>query len=445
MLSVVMDVAIGLLFIFLLYSLLATSIQEAVATIMHQRANMLYKGIKSMLTNTRPSKGPLGDLGWYLYRYIWRELFAWLNRLVGQNRSYSLYNNFYQHPIIKNYGQNQLFKKPSYLSAENFATILVETLKDLDGSNRNKTATFAMLQGVLEAKRNLIEPETYSILTFHMNEAAGDIDVLKFRLAKWYNDTMDRVSGWYKRSTQFKLFIIGIAMSITMNIDTIEIADYLSENKTARAQLAEMGAAAAGKSELKGQDSAIAKEVMDSIKADLKAVNTLVGLGWGDYGRSDTAFRKYALDISPTSKRFKAYAANIGTATTIYDSLLTDACQKRDATIAGSADCIRFLKLIDSLHSYKQPIIKQYAFAMLYGTEEFDNSLKRSYVLGFRMWAFRKWLGFLITAFAIGMGAPFWFDLLNKFVSLRSSVKSVNSSGSTTRNNDAGNNTDIDG
>lgn len=445
MLSVVMDVAIGLLFIFLLYSLLATSIQEAVATIMHQRANMLYKGIKSMLTNTRQSKGPLGDLGWYLYRYIWKELSAWLNRLVGKKRSYTLYNNFYQHPIIKNYGQNQLFKKPSYLSAENFATILIETLKDLDGSNRNKTATFAMLQTVMDAKRNLIEPETHSILTFHLNEAAGDIDVLKFRLAKWYNDTMDRVSGWYKRGTQFKLFLIGIAMSVTMNIDTIEIADYLSENKTARAQLAEMGAAAAGKSELKGQDSAIAKEVMDSIKADLKAVNTLVGLGWGDYGRCDTAFMKYALDISPWRDRYQAYMANIDTATTIYNNLLKDARQKRDSTLIGSPDCFRYTQIIDSLDTYRKIIIDQQAFAMLYGTDEFDNGLKRTYVLGFRLWAFRKWLGFLLTAFAIGMGAPFWFDLLNKFVSLRSSVKSVNSSGSTTRNNDAGNNTDIDG
>ena len=445
MLSVVMDVAIGLLFIFLLYSLLATSIQEAVATIMHQRANMLYKGIKSMLTNTRKSKGPLGDLGWYLYRYIWKELSAWLNRLVGKNRSYTLYNNFYQHPIIKNYGQNQLFKKPSYLSAENFATILIETLKDLDGSNRNKTATFAMLQTVMDAKRNLIEPETHSILTFHLNEAAGDIDVLKFRLAKWYNDTMDRVSGWYKRGTQFKLFLIGITMAVTMNIDSIEIADYLSENKTARAQLAEMGAAAAGKSELKGGDSSIAKEVMDSIKADLKAVNTLVGLGWGDYGRSDTAFMKFALNISPWRDRYKAYKANIDTATTIYNNLLKDARQKRDAAIMGSPDCFRYIHIIDSLHTYKKTIIDQQAFAMLYGTDEFDNGLKRTYVLGFRLWAFRKWLGFLITAFAIGMGAPFWFHLLNKFVSLRSSVKSVNSSGSTTRNNDAGNNTELDG
>jgi hypothetical protein len=28
-------------------------------------------------------------------------------------------------------------------------------------------------------------------------------------------------------------------------------------------------------------------------------------------------------------------------------------------------------------------------------------------------------LGFLITALAIALGAPFWFDLLNKFVNLR--------------------------
>lgn len=33
------------------------------------------------------------------------------------------------------------------------------------------------------------------------------------------------------------------------------------------------------------------------------------------------------------------------------------------------------------------------------------------------------WLGWLITGFAISLGAPFWFDLLNKFVVVRSAVK----------------------
>lgn len=34
-----------------------------------------------------------------------------------------------------------------------------------------------------------------------------------------------------------------------------------------------------------------------------------------------------------------------------------------------------------------------------------------------------SFFGWLITAFAISFGAPFWFDLLNKFISIRSSVK----------------------
>ncbi len=32
-------------------------------------------------------------------------------------------------------------------------------------------------------------------------------------------------------------------------------------------------------------------------------------------------------------------------------------------------------------------------------------------------------LGWILTAVAISMGAPFWFDMLNKVVAVRSSVK----------------------
>ena len=33
------------------------------------------------------------------------------------------------------------------------------------------------------------------------------------------------------------------------------------------------------------------------------------------------------------------------------------------------------------------------------------------------------WLGWLLTAFAVSFGAPFWFDLLNRFMVVRSTVK----------------------
>ncbi len=35
-------------------------------------------------------------------------------------------------------------------------------------------------------------------------------------------------------------------------------------------------------------------------------------------------------------------------------------------------------------------------------------------------WLNRHWLGFIITSAALSLGAPFWFDLLNKLVSMRS-------------------------
>jgi hypothetical protein len=51
---------------------------------------------------------------------------------------------------------------------------------------------------------------------------------------------------------------------------------------------------------------------------------------------------------------------------------------------------------------------------------------KYNYVLGVSKEAkFTGWtiLGWLITAFAISLGAPFWFDLLNKLMQVRNSVK----------------------
>ena len=40
-----------------------------------------------------------------------------------------------------------------------------------------------------------------------------------------------------------------------------------------------------------------------------------------------------------------------------------------------------------------------------------------------------KALGLLLTAFAISQGAPFWFDLLNKIIVIRSTVKPREKSG----------------
>ena len=50
--SSVLNIVIGLSLIYLLYSLFATALQEAVVTFRQRRARMLFRGIRSMLSNT---------------------------------------------------------------------------------------------------------------------------------------------------------------------------------------------------------------------------------------------------------------------------------------------------------------------------------------------------------------------------------------------------------
>lgn len=458
MFSIVLDVVIGLLFIYLLYSLLATSVQEFIATILHSRANTLYKGIRSMLTNT-PRNTWYKGLNGILTINSKNPLYKGIRSLISktpENRPITvptedkepLHKQFYDHPIIKNYGQNWLFKKPSYLSAENFVNVLLETIKGMKTENDNKFVTFSMVKDIVEDATKNLDADTRKILLFHLNEAAGDLDVFKTRLAKWYDDTMDRVSGWYKRNTQFWLLATGIVLAVAMNIDSVEIVNYLSDNKTAREQLAQMGAAAAGNQHLSGKDSLIADEAMDSIRANISRVTTVVGLGWGDYGSSDPAFKNLILKAAKEKQPalINAFDANLTKADSIYNDQLQKAETACDSAFKNKTkDLPRLLHLTDSLQRNKENIITQEQFSMLYSDDNFSTRLKWKYVLCFRLKDTRKWLGFLITAFAISLGAPFWFDLLNKFVSLRAAVKSVNSSGSTTKNNNADSNPELDG
>jgi len=56
----------------------------------------------------------------------------------------------------------------------------------------------------------------------------GDyLQVLRSNIETWFNDSMDRLSGWYKRKAQLTAFIIGFLIAIFLNVDTINIANQL--------------------------------------------------------------------------------------------------------------------------------------------------------------------------------------------------------------------------
>jgi len=57
-----------------------------------------------------------------------------------------------------------------------------------------------------------------------------------------------------------------------------------------------------------------------------------------------------------------------------------------------------------------------------WNTTEAQKLLSQGVLTNKRAWT-RKLIGLLITALAVSLGAPFWFDMLNKFMVVRSTIK----------------------
>lgn len=59
-------------------------------------------------------------------------------------------------------------------------------------------------------------------------------DHLKLELEKWYDASMDRLSGQYKRKTQWAAFLIGICGALLFNLDSLEFSRNVWENAALR-------------------------------------------------------------------------------------------------------------------------------------------------------------------------------------------------------------------
>ncbi len=68
-----------------------------------------------------------------------------------------------------------------------------------------------------------INTNTVLFLRSLWQESGADVGTFKVKLEQWFDDTMQRATGWYKRYTQFVLFIIGMVMAVVFNVDTIAI------------------------------------------------------------------------------------------------------------------------------------------------------------------------------------------------------------------------------
>jgi hypothetical protein len=213
-----LDVAVGLAVVYFILSLLASTINEGIATFLGLRAKTLETWLVSVLDDKTPQ--------------------------------------FLGHPLIDPSTQKGK-RGPSYIATEVFSAAVLT----MDGAHELPKTVNAAIERLPSQKLKDVA---------HALEASGAHDVAELRaeLERWYDSAMERVSGWYKRRVQLYLALIGLVLAILVNADTMSIVSSMWSDKTVRAAVV----AEAGRVQ-KGDLSHAADQV--------KAIRSLeVPLGW---------------------------------------------------------------------------------------------------------------------------------------------------------------------
>lgn len=200
--STVLDTAIGLILVYLLLSLICTTINEWIAGIFKTRAKFLEQGITRLLAGQK-LPGP-----------------------AGADPTIDLLKSFYAHPLVSSMveihdmSQPEKDTHPSYLDPRGFASVLM----DLVTPNHPGTITFADLElGIKELPPGRVRTALLALV----QNADGDLDRAQRNIEAWYNAAMDRVNGWYKRHMQWVTVVVAISLALATNADTLKISSRL--------------------------------------------------------------------------------------------------------------------------------------------------------------------------------------------------------------------------
>jgi hypothetical protein len=400
--NVVLDVFIGLIFIFLLYSLLATIIQEIFASRFGLRARMLQKALRRMLEDdNNTGQGNLTRFSIFSY---WIDIVDNIIRFFRPlNSPNSLLSRFYSHPAIKYLGESKLFKKPSYLHSHNFSKTLIQLLRgeEYDGRNENESV---LIKQALDTNSIQIDRETLRQLRMLFADARQDSYLFKVKLEDWFEETMERATGWYKKQTQVILIWIGFILAAAFNVDAIAITKILMKDKKAREQIVQLAA-----TRVKDYGSLI-----DTIKSVTISRSDIIVRDSTSKVTHDTSTVDTTISITFRDKFLDSVRSNLQNDALEVQGILglRGFAMKKDTVI-----CTAVLRSLDSII---QTNPKNKAELVITRKEMYDECLEN---MGKGSPYQKSWalmiVGWIITALAISLGAPFWFDILNKVIKLR--------------------------
>ena len=320
----VLESAIGLIFVYLLFSLMCSALSEIIAWMLNLRARTLRSGIETLLHDA--SLTEMMKQNAKLKAAFDKAAARW------ERTEQSVATTLYAHPLIR--GMTHDDKQPSYIPKHTFAAAFIDMLHTTaqaqpgagDGLQKLR-ATIAKLPEQSEIRQQLEAV---------IDETVKDVRVAHERVEKWFDDSMERVSGWYKRRAHVIVLSLAVLIVGVANADSVMISQALAHDSVLRQGLV-----------------AAAEQTVRTGTVETRAEPDIV---------------KAVAQLQQTQVELNALRIPVGWT---FDSKAT----------------------IGSMPDPRRPP---------QGWE----------------WV-SKLVGLLATVLAVSMGAPFWFDILNKVVNAR--------------------------
>lgn len=400
-----LNVLIGLSLIYVIFSTIASACFELVESGFKQRGKLLFKGLKQIFekTSTGNAAAPKEDA----------------------------LKPFYEHPLInglfdgdyKAEGRNL----PSYIPPERFARAVLMLAEDAAGDAGSANERFVQLKALAE---RLVEHQGIA-------DGLNYAQALEAALIQHFNDSMDRVSGWFARYARWVLLIIGFLLALVANVDTIRIVRTLAMDPILAERIAN---SAAEYVEKRSKDLTPGNPLADDACKELDAAAAVsddtIESQSQSVEQSDTSSSKP--DVEPLAQARKDADAAIAARTKTVasesppaeppktqvtgEAAASEEQQKTSSTISNSKEKDAQTAFDQQLCRIKQnrQLAESLGVPLGWGKGDFDRSLAAGPGHS-SFWL--KLFGLILTGLALSFGASFWFDLLNQLVALRASLK----------------------
>lgn len=401
--NVILEIIISLAFIYLLYSLLATIIVEIIAGVFRLRARNLRHALRRMLQDNEKS-----DLE------ISTRIYHWF---FPKSREKELIKLFFEHPHIKYLGKSTWYPTPSYLEPTDFSRALLDILSAEKGFTPHQSIENALSYFPDFDKRiEIPEEEWDSFITGLQNSKTKETYI-----DNWKKNFFPRKEKKYVSfdSSDLNKLSEQVNSKPDSQVESI-VTDWQNNLKKnlridpeTRRQLSLLYKNSGGdidtfKTAIEEWFNSTMERSKGWYKQWISKINFLVGLGIAISFNLNTIAIVDDLQTN-TAKREKILLQAEMASSQKLDSLSNELNESLS----------QLNNVLGSRPGYKNPATSQKDTVCCVKKTPVADTTKPGKETSKWWWVL---VGWLITALAISFGAPFWFDMLNKLMKLRTSL-----------------------